>query len=335
MVLKTISVASWKLPLSVTLMTLPSVLWFYIRLLVWPTGLSAFYDTPYTTRPDAMFWLMCLALAAVAAMLWLWARRSKPVAFAMILFVLPILPVLNLPVFIEKEIAHDRYLYIPSIGFAILLALAIRKLRYDKMEIAAMPAVQVAATLVVLLGFTVLTVSQNIYWTNDLQLFARGVVIAPHNDIALTNYANELFNRRLVDEAMPVFATVTERNPTYWRASFNLGSCYFLKGDNEMALKYRARAKAMKSLMDDLTGRTAFVRMRLGRFAEAEAIFQHASAARPDIPEYEYGLGIVRQEQGDLEGALAAFKASAVGNPDPLPAQTQIAELEGRLKNDE
>jgi tetratricopeptide (TPR) repeat protein len=335
MVLKTISVVSWQLPLSVTLMTLPSVLWFYIRLLVWPTGLSAFYNTPYVTRPDAMFWLMCLALAAVAIMLWLWARRSKPVAFAMTLFILPILPVLNLPVFIEKEIAHDRYLYIPSIGFAILLAVAIRKLRYDKIKIAAMPAVQVAATLVVVLGFTVLTVAQNTYWTNDLQLFARGVEIAPRNDIALTNYANELFNRRRVDEAMPVFATVTERNPTYWRASFNLGSCYFLKGDNETALKYRARAKEMKSLMDDLTGRTALVRMRLGRFAEAEAMFQRAIAARPDIPEYEYGLGIVRKEQGDLEGALAAFKASAVGNPDPLPAQTQIAELEGRLKNDE
>ena len=58
-------------------------------------------------------------------------------------------------------------------------------------------------------------------------------------------------------------------------------------------------------------------------------------ALQPLIPEYEYGLGIVRKEQGDLAGALAAFKASAVGNPDPLPAQTQIAELEGRLKHDE
>ncbi|MEN3330728.1 MAG: protein O-mannosyl-transferase [Blastocatellia bacterium] len=334
LVLKTISVASWQLPWSVTLMTLPSVLWFYIRLLVWPVGLSAFYDTPYTTRPDAIFWLMLAGLAVTAAMLWLWARRSKPVALAIILVVLPILPVLNLPVFIEKEIAHDRYLYIPSIGFAILLAIAIRKLPYDKIKIAALPAVQVAATLILALGFVVLTVTQNTYWTNDLQLFARGVEIAPRNDIALTNYANELFNCQRVDEAMPVFATVTERNPTYWRASFNLGSCYFLKGNNETALKYRARAKEMKSLMDDQTGRTSLVRMRLGRFAEAEAMFQRAIAARPDIPEYEYGLGIVRKEQGDLEGALAAFKASALGNPDPLPAQVQIAELEGRLSHD-
>src|SRR5205085_3262699 len=162
---------------------------------------------------------------------------------------------------IEKEIVHDRYLYIPSIGFAILLAVALRRLRYDKIKVAGLSVAQ-AATVVVVLGLAALTVMQSVYWANDLQLFARGVVIASGNDIALSNYANELFNRERTDEAMPVYATVIERNPTYWRASFNLGSCYFRRGDSETALKYRARAKEMKTLMDDRTGRTAFVRMR-------------------------------------------------------------------------
>jgi Flp pilus assembly protein TadD len=330
-ILKAVSVASWQLPVSVTLMTLPSVLWFYLRLLVWPVGLSAFYDTPYTTQPDASFWAMLVGLVSVALICCLWARTSKPVAYALVVLVLPILPVLNLPVFIEKEIAHDRYLYIPSIGFVMLVAVAIRKLPYDKLKVAAMPAAQMAAALAVTCAFAILTVTQNPIWTSDLQLFTRGVEIAPNNDIAVTNLANEFFNRKRVEEAMPLFATVTERNPTYWRAFFNLGSCYFIKGDNQTALKYRARAKEIKSLLDDLTGRTALVRMRLGRFADAEAVFERAIADRPDVPEYVYGLGVVRKEKGDLDGALAAFKASAVGNPDPLPAQSQVGELEGRL----
>ena len=209
--------------------------------------------------------------------------------------------------------------------------MAVRKLRFEQFKVAALPGAQVLATLVVVLGLVALTMAQSAYWMNDLQLFARGVVIAPQNDIALTNFANELFNRGRLDEAMPVYVTVAERNPTYWRAAFNLGSGYFRQGINDMALKYRARAKEMKTLMDDRTGRTAFVRMRLGRFAEAEAIFERAMAEHPDVPEYEYGLGIVRKERGDLDGALAAFKASTVGNPDPLPAETQIAEIEARL----
>ncbi|HJQ25539.1 MAG TPA: tetratricopeptide repeat protein [Blastocatellia bacterium] len=323
-ILKAVSVSMWQLPLPVMLMTVPSVLWFYLRLLVWPTGLSAFYDTPYVARPDANLWLIGAALVVIAALLCLWARKSKPVAFAVGLLILPILPVLNLTVFIEKEIAHDRYLYIPSIGFAILVAVGLRKLRLDQLK--------VAAPLVVVLVLATLTVMQNTYWTNDLQLFARGVVTAPQNDIALTDFANELFSRGRLEEAMPIYVTVTERNPTYWRASFNLGSCYFRQGDNEMAMKYRARAKVMKTLMDDRTGRTAFVRMRLERFDEAEAIFTRAMAEHPDVPEYEYGLGVVRKERGDLAGALAAFKASTVGNPDPLPAETQIAEIQARLK---
>ena len=87
----------------------------------------------------------------------------------------------------------------------------------------------------------------------------------------------------------------------------------------------------MNALFKQRDGRR---QIAFGQKNRAEAMFQSASAARPDIPEYEYGLGIVRKEKGDLEGALAAFKASAVGNPDPLPAQTQIAELESRLNRD-
>src|SRR5205085_1763533 len=95
-ILKAVSVAMWQLPLPVTLMTVPSVLWFYLRLLVWPSGLSAFYDTPYVAQAGAGFWLMCVTLTVVAVTLWLWARKSKPVAFAVGLLILPILPVLNL-----------------------------------------------------------------------------------------------------------------------------------------------------------------------------------------------------------------------------------------------
>ena len=31
--------------------TIPSVLLFYLRLLVWPSGLSCYYDTPYVSTP--------------------------------------------------------------------------------------------------------------------------------------------------------------------------------------------------------------------------------------------------------------------------------------------
>jgi len=333
LVLKVLSTVAWQMPFSVTLMTIPSVLWFYIRLLIWPVGLSAFYDTPYVTHPDATFWLTCLALAVIAALLWIWARRSKPVAFALGLLVLPILPVLNLPVFIEKEIAHDRYLYIPSVGFCMLLALALRQWPRGLPRVAALPAVQRLTTIVVVLTLGLLTVMQTTYWMNDLQLFARGVAIAPANDIGMTNYGNELFNRQRVDEAILVFTVVADRNPVYWRANFNLGSCYFRRGDNHQALQCRARADWMEELIYDRLGRPALVQMRLGRFDEAEAMFRQAIAERPEVGEYRYGLGIVLKEKGDLDGALAAFKAAAV-NPNPLPAQSQIAELQSRMTGD-
>src|ERR1044072_7526637 len=134
------------LPPVTVLMTMPSVLWFYIKLLLWPAGLSAFYDTPYVTSPGlSNFVLPCVAIAVVAVLLRAWGRRRKEIAFASALLALPILPLLNLPVFLEGEIAHDRYLYLPSIGFSIIVALALRQIRFSPAKLFGQPAFQVLA----------------------------------------------------------------------------------------------------------------------------------------------------------------------------------------------
>jgi tetratricopeptide (TPR) repeat protein len=189
-------------------------------------------------------------------------------------------------------------------------------------------------TLVVMLVFVALILQQSPYWTTDLELCKRGVAVAPNNDLALTNYADELLHRQRLDEAIPIYETVINRNPTYSRASYNIGSCFVRKGDNQTALKYRLRSKEMDVLFGDRTSLAALVCMRLGRMAEATAMFRHAIAEHPEIPAYQYGLGLVLKEAGDWNGSLAAFKAAAAGNPDPLPAQTQIDELEARLNHD-
>jgi len=52
--------------------------------------------------------------------------RSAPAACAWLLF--PLAPVLLFSLFPANDMAHDRYLYIPSIGVALFLAIALRVL---------------------------------------------------------------------------------------------------------------------------------------------------------------------------------------------------------------
>ena len=124
------------LSLSQEILTIPSVLLFYLRLLVWPSGLSCYYDTPYISIPSwDGFVLPAVLLALVGAALVFWYRRTrrsapeqaKAIAFACVWMALTLLPVLNFRFLPESEIAHDRYVYLPSVGFAILVAMALRQ----------------------------------------------------------------------------------------------------------------------------------------------------------------------------------------------------------------
>jgi protein O-mannosyl-transferase len=317
------------LPAGVVLLTLPSVAWFYIKLLIWPSGLSAFYDTPYITSGGlSNFLLPLIAVVAVGAALGWWGWRKKEIAFASILIALPILPLLNLTVFLEGEIAHDRYLYLPSIGFSIIVAVAVRRIRFGSQQLLGQPAFQTFAVALIAVSLALMTSLQNGHWANNLLLFFRGAAVAPNNDIAKNNLANEMVERGLYDEAIKLYSEALARNPTYWRASYNLGFSYFKLGMREEAEKHLARATQINQLLADQSVHRAFTRMRLGSFDEAESEMRRAIESRPDAPGYHYALGVILQRKPDIAGALNEFKAAIVNNPEPQAAQSEIAEIE-------
>jgi len=66
------------LSFSTEIFTIPSVLLFYLRLLVWPSGLSCYYDTPYISSPGWSDFILPTAMLAVgAAALALWYARTR------------------------------------------------------------------------------------------------------------------------------------------------------------------------------------------------------------------------------------------------------------------
>ena len=320
------------LPLATIVLTWPSLLWTYLKLLVWPVGLSVYYDTPYVTSPGVgNLVLPLLAIAVVAGFLWMWSRKDKVVAFASALLVLPMLPLLNLSVFLPGEIVHDRYLYLPSIGFSILVALALKRIGSGQARLFGQPAVQVVAVIIltVLLGIT--TAAQNSYWASDLLLYYRGVTIAPNNDIAKNNLATEMDRREMYDEAIGLYQQVLAHNPNYWLASYNLGCMYYKLGRYEEAEMYLVRSLELHQLDADQFTRLALVRMKTGRLDEAAGLLRHAIEMRPNAVGYHYALGIILKQKGDTQGAINEFEAELVNNPDQAAARGQIAELKSKL----
>ncbi|HKQ04988.1 MAG TPA: tetratricopeptide repeat protein [Blastocatellia bacterium] len=112
-------------PLHQVLLTIPIVICKYVGLLLWPMNLSIFHDTPMVTTPFSPRFL--LPLLGVAALVYGgWRLWGQPVArFAILWFAINLLPVLNLSAFGTDFLVQERYVYIPSVGFTLLLAMAL------------------------------------------------------------------------------------------------------------------------------------------------------------------------------------------------------------------
>ena len=292
------------------LLTFPSAAWFYLRALVWPDRLSIFQPVLRVNEPGlANFWLPLLGAAIGAVVLIVVARRSRLAAFgacfltAMLL--VPLAAVYALP---KYEIVHDRYLYLPSVGFSILIALAIRKF-----------ATRMARPGIVLLlagiAVTIVTASQSNYWANDLALFRRATAVAPNNAMAFNLIANEMYKRNQPQAALELYGRALTLDPRYWATNFSMGITECELGQWQDCERHLETAAEVDDSNSAEFASLADARMRLGNDAGAEEALRRGIRVSPSAPQLHYLLGVVLARQGKTEEAQQAFREEERLNP--------------------
>jgi tetratricopeptide (TPR) repeat protein len=287
------------LPGNTALLTIPSALWSYLRLMMAPIGLSVFYDTPYVTRVSMKYfvWPLIGVVLAIGILLWWWRRERSPlVAFAALWMLLPIVPLLNLTVLPMGDFIHDRYLYLPSVGWAMLLAAALAHL--DTRQILRRPAGQVAALLLAaVMAFA--TVAQSVPWANDLLLYYHGMAVAPNNDLPRNKLAASLVQRGMFKEGISLYQVVLANDPDYWYANYRMGYAQYMVGHYADAERYLARATELHGTPDEF-----------------------------------YYLGLAQEKQDKLDGARAALEQAVKLDPGHSEAQRQLAALRQRTQGE-
>ena len=334
--LTTFSITNYPVPWTVNLMTIPGLLVFYLRLLFWPVGLSAFYDTDYVTAPGFQSFILPLliVLGVAAALVWIGLRsRSRTYWYLLLWTILPLLPVLNLKYFVKGELAHDRYLYLPSVGACILLGMALRRIPWGRVSLAGsepVPAIPIAALALVMMATTIL---QSTYWANDLLLYKRGVDTAPGNNLARTDLGNALIDAGRYEEGMEMYREVLARDPNFWLCVYNMGYENYAHGNYERAENYLVHAAELYPVDGDTFYWLAQTEMNLGRLDRAEQAMDRALANEPRALGYRYVMGVVLQKQGKLVPAIEMFRGELAKNPADAKARQALEETEAQLKS--
>jgi len=323
-----------------TILTIPSLLWFYVRLLVVPYPISPEYGLRIVTHFSvAGVLLPLLGLAAVVVVIALWARRLRLrgerhaahlVWFAFTWILLPLLPVLYTKPLQPLDFAHARYLYLPAVGFGMLVAIAIRRLPSTAGELFRLPLAQGAAAAVILVALAAGTAAQQVYWANNLVLFAHGTQVAPKNPSALTNFAAALGKRKEYDKAIPLLQEALRQDPVDWNANFILGYMYFTIGRfPEAEPHFQLAVSTHPDDVDpDQYMYLALTARRLGKPDEAEWAVRQAARRRPDREHYRFGLALILEERGKLAEAVPEFEATLKINPANTEARSRLARIQ-------
>ncbi len=177
--------------------------WFYLQKLTAPTGLTVIYPFQGTISllsPEFFLPLFVhLALFGVAC----WQRRRRPLlSFGILLYYLTLLPTFfNFHKGDLLFFAVDRYAYIPSIGFFLVLVLISSELAHHlRLSVRTRG---ICITLIVFLSVG-LSMKQSAVWDSPDSLFGRSLTLYPESVSARMALGSILRERNQLKEAFDI-----------------------------------------------------------------------------------------------------------------------------------
>jgi Tfp pilus assembly protein PilF len=311
--------------------TAPTLLLLYVRHLFWPVHLGAFYAIDYVDHPTLRNFVApvcgCIVIVLAWVLLW-WRSRAAVIGFAGVWLALPLLPVLNLRVFQPGDIAHDRYLYLPVLGLALIIGWIISKLDFGEITLFGHAAGAVALALVLAVGCSIGTATESLPWANTLLLLTRALDTSPNRPWAMRGLAMELVQRGRYEDAVPLLRRVVELSPRDYIFTFELAQACYESRRYEDAERYFQRAHELEPKAAAPLYYLGMTAIETHRFDDAEQPLRQAIEFLPRGHGFHYALGLVLNERGDAAGARREFESELRVDPANDEARQQLTRVQ-------
>jgi len=186
--------------ISGAILSLPSVFAFYIRQIVFPYWIGPSYSLRHVTLQNlgvVNFLLpLIISVFALFALVKI-GLRSRAGRMGLAVFFLLLLPAMNISVFLPEQFAHDRYLYLPLLGF-LMIALPILAEKINEKKI-------FVAICLLCLPFALQTYFYNQAWLSNLSLWEWGTKTDPNSSSNFMQLGAVLFDLKRYTEAKQAY----------------------------------------------------------------------------------------------------------------------------------
>jgi tetratricopeptide (TPR) repeat protein len=270
------------------------IVFYYLKWLLLPIG-GPNVD-PDIPAEKNFFNITTLSAATIIIILFslafLYRKKQPIISFCILWYFITLLPTSSL--FPLGDLAVERRVYLPSVGFFLLMGLLFVRLKNVT------PARYIFTgyiCLVLILGY--LTVQRNNIWKTELTLWEDAARKSPNKVRVLNNRAYAYIMEGDLDKAEYYYKKLLQRFPEYPYGHNNMGTIYQIKG----------------------------------RLSEAIKEFEIAVQLRPENPLFRTKLGIAYEKEGKLSEAIKELKIAAKlapYNPQILTALASTLANAGR-----
>jgi tetratricopeptide (TPR) repeat protein len=319
------------------------VLGMYIKLLILPYPLNC--DYCFNSIPFKSFGNIWVLLSAALhlfmlgdATFRLFKHPKDPWAFSMLFYLAAIFLFSNIPFLIGAE-AGERFVFFASLGFCMMIALAIE--RWIIRGEAAYPGIlknKLATGVLALLCllYTGLTFARNNEWKDNYSLFKSDLAKSPDDARLYFYYGDELAEnvyatetdttkqREILDESIDNLKKAITIYPKYTEAHVEAGKAYFMGLRYDSAAYHFQRALQLNPEQSIAANNLGTIYLRTGRLREAISLYKRAIEIKGDFAQAYFNLGCTYIQTKQYDSAIDNLNKTLAFDPTYSNAFMQI-----------
>jgi len=308
------------------------VMFQYLVLIVLPNPLSSDYSFPewnLTSWSSPLPWVSLFVYGALLFIAIKYFTKNKIVSFAIFLFLITISLYSNILMTIGS-LFGERFLYIPLLGFTIVVGWLILKLfrmpvsgenKMDSEFFTAKNRKVFIALSVLIVPYSYLTISRNAEWKDTVTLFSNDVMNRPNSALLNYNYANELKAEKaeketdvvkrnaIYDNAIYHYQRALELYPGYEEVYEQLGLAFYYRGIDSAAFANVEKGLELnpnRSTAYNSLGTLYFEKRK--DYNKALELYKEAVRLNPNYVDGWRNVGAAYGTLGQFDKAVDAFQ---------------------------
>ncbi|HSB91944.1 MAG TPA: tetratricopeptide repeat protein [Flavitalea sp.] len=319
----------------------------YVGLLFFPHPLTSDYNFAHIkiqtfSDPGAVLGLLVYAAMFIYAILKF--RKKDIIAYGILVYLFALAPVSNI-FFLGGSSMAERFLYIPSFGFCIVIGCLLVKLtKADQVK----PVYQTIPRFfkssprlfALLLGicflYSIKTAARTEDWKDTLTIFSRDIEVSRNSATANELLGNSLLlsvarssNRQHMLDTFSLAKKYLKRAlqiaPGFFYASSNLGYIYLVESKPDSAVLYLKAGLKYGPKDTDLNYYYGSAAYLMKDFDEAIRALNQSIASKPSREDAYLMLGSSYLGRGDANGALSTYYKLIEIDPNNAKAYYNVA----------